>query len=135
MSNPDSNNSLVGVPSTQTIAKPKRLLLVTIIFWITFLRGIVTLALVPLTFFLAITVGASFADSYFMILPVILGLFYIILSFGLRAMKRWALYAFTILAILGLISAVFINSKLGLINAVLGVGMTVYLLSISKKFV
>ncbi len=123
---------------TQIANKPNRPVLVTIISWIIFAMGVGSLAVVPLAFFVAIVVGASFADSYLMILPVIIGLFYIILSFSLRAMRKWTLHAFTALAILQVISFFFINSKFyatGLINAVLVVGMAVYLLAISKKFV
>ena len=75
------------------------------------------------------------------LLELIIAVGLIVTSFGLRAMKKWALYGYTIITVLAIISTIysFLSShnidSIQLVAAVIQTLILVYFWKISKRFV
>ena len=131
------------MPVSNSIAKPKRPF-VKIISWIVFLQGIYItysgLVVVISSPILLVFPHGSYLLLFFLIATSIInGPLVIALSFGLRAMRKWALYTFTVLTVLSILSFIvtIITGTVGVggVISVINVGIIIYLLPISKKFV
>lgn len=143
-------------------SRPKAPLLVTIVSWLMLFAGLSN-SLGLLVYIYLLTSMSRFETSFetsagiahngllpdisnisYIIISVriILGIGVVIVSFGLRNMRRWALYIFTVLTIIMVISLVYsylISTKQNLSNnvfaGVIQVLILIYCWSISKKFV
>lgn len=120
--------------------KTKAPLLVVIIAWIMLLSGIFSLlGILPFLLFGGLAkVGILFLMG---ILNLIRGTGLIAVSFGIRFMRKWALYVFTVITIIAFIISIytFITSPKHELTEFLDAGIqaliTLYFWSIRKKFV
>lgn len=125
----DINNGFLVPPVAGTFVAPKKVktpLLIIILAWILLIPGLIYLLF-------------AFMALAFNVLNGILGLLFaagiIATSFGIRKMKKWGLYVFTVAVIVGLVSF-FLSEKtyedilLGFIPII----FLIYLWIISKKF-
>ncbi len=92
-------------------------------------------------------IGSLLMVLPFLLFSLFLGIFYlitgigfIVTSFGLRGMKKWALYSYTVIVVLGFIVSLysFFTShnidKVQLISFGVEILILIYFWSISKKF-
>lgn len=74
------------------------------------------------------------------LLQLVIAVGLIVISFGLRKMKKWALYAYTVIAVLSIISALYSYLSAGrmdtieLVSIIVEIAILVYFWAISKKF-
>ena len=95
--------------STQTVqqeAKPKAPVFVTIIAWLMLLGGIGSLLLTAPLLLLG-GIGKSGIIFGFGGLALIRGIGLVVVSFGIRHMRRWALYTFTGLTALAVVAGIY----------------------------
>lgn len=86
--------------------KPKAPTLVTVVGWLILLGGIGSL-LVTLPLLLIGGLGRSRALFGLGGLSLVRGTGSVVVSFGIRQMRRWALYVFTALTVLGVIVSIY----------------------------
>lgn len=110
---------------------------VRIISWIILFFG--TLFFLGTLFIMIPFKGGSVS---FALLPTLIqGALLVFVAFGLRKMKRWGLYLFTLLAVWGIISAVYglmngaSSLMIGMVNAGISLIVLVYLWSMSSRWV
>ncbi len=114
-------------------------IIVVILAWIMLIGGIFTLLItLPL-----LTMGDLGKSGLFLSLgaiTLIKGVLLVVISFGLRYLKKWSLYTYTGLTVLGFCSAIYFyfSSPGGRPEDFIDIGINVlvlaYLWSISKKF-
>ncbi len=113
--------------------------IVIILAWIMLLGGIFTL-LVTLPLLSLAGLGNSGLFLGLGAISLIRGVLLIVISFGLRHMKKWSLYTYTGLTVLGFFSTLFFyfSSPGGRPEDFIDIGINIlvltYLWSISKKF-
>jgi uncharacterized membrane protein HdeD (DUF308 family) len=112
---------------------------VKIISWLMLISGILGLfGVLPLLFLGGF--GKSGTVFFMGLLNLVMGIGNVVISFGLRSMRKWSLYAFTILTIIAAIIAIYSyissprqgGSLLG--SLAIQVLILIYLWSISRKF-
>ncbi len=140
-----ASGASVGAPSSPVnVPTSKAPIVVRVISFLMFIGGV--FSLFGSAFLVFITFSTGFKESGWLlvvltILTVVRGVGYIVISLGIRRMRRWALYAFTSLAALLIIGDVLSigSSQAETIDASVDIGINVVLLiyfwAISKKFV
>lgn len=139
-----SGTPVIASPSPVEATQTKAPIVVRVIAFLMIIFGVFSLLASALLLFVTFSDGFDKTDWLLISLTgltVVRGIGYIGISFGIRRMRRWALYAFTGLAVLSIIGDVLSmgSSQEETINAsvdiVINVALLVYFWAISKKFI
>jgi len=135
---PNPNPIPTQSSDNQAEEKGKAPLLVIIISWLLLLSGVIGLLDVIFT----PTLG--FVSAYFLmgmfgmlaLVPILINILHIVVSFGLRKMKKWALYVVTAGTIISILSSISYFSELS-VQIVIGLNLAImaYFWTIREKFV
>ena len=114
---------------------------VKILSWLGLISGIFAL-FGTLPFLLLGGLGKSEPLFLLGLISLVRGVGFVVLSFGLRKMRRWALYGYTVVAVLGILATAysfFTNPNPSVqikdfASAIIEALVLLYLWSISKKF-
>jgi uncharacterized membrane protein HdeD (DUF308 family) len=126
------NSNIAQTHSSPTETRPRTSIIVIIIAWIMLLVGILVLLLALPSFLLA--------DIVTGIITLVQGVGLIAVSFGIRRMRRWALYTFTALTVLAIGEGLYAltNSLVSSTDELAAIGIFVLVLGyfwvISKRF-
>ena len=147
----ESQNNVYGFPennlqqtysplaNSQDINTPT---LVKIISWLLIISGLINITTAGLDLFFG-SLGIPIVSSMVYtsgIISLVVGIAYVITPFGLRKMKKWALYVITFFALFGLASYIytlstsFSRSSWDIISWSITVLFIIYLWAIYKKF-
>lgn len=139
---PPSNSNVppASAPPSAPQVKPKAPIFVIIIAWLMLIGGVFSL-LGVLPFLLIGGLGKSWVIFLLGALNLVRGVGLVVVSFGIRHMRRWALYTFTVLTILAVGVSIydFITSPKQEFTQFADVAIQalvlVYFWAISKRFV
>ncbi len=127
-------NNVLGSSPTQSVP-----ILVKILSWLFLIGGIIELLGSGLTGWLFAFSGAGIF-AFFGIVNLVSAVANIIVSFGLRKMKKWALYTITFFTTLSLLIYIYelatsaLRNSENLIVLLITVIITIYLWTIRKQF-
>jgi len=120
---------------------PRAPLFVIIVAWIMLLGGIVRLLMSGPALFLGAGLGMS-SLIFSGILAILTGVGLIVTSFGLRKMRKWGLYVFTVITGLSLISSIYsiigANGKdiwMGLVILLIQIAILIDFWTFRRKFI
>lgn len=140
VSTPSPVVASASISPSSVEVKPKTPLLVKIISWLMLLGGIFSL-LGVLPFLLLGGLGKSGTVLLIGILNLVKGIGLVTVSFGIRRMRRWALYVFTIITVLAVIVSIYSfatspkRDLTSFVDVSIQVLVLIYFWTISKRFI